>query len=116
MERKVDLENRGYRSGQCLLCLSMCGSRKVYSIRCIQTRLVDDAISSLQRTLDWAGLDYDEGKLYDFAKYGFLPDSYSCIQRSGSRWRCGAIYPGDYTFNAGQMRLRRAKEDSHICL
>ncbi|KAG7562949.1 hypothetical protein FFLO_01639 [Filobasidium floriforme] len=26
-----------------------------------RTRLVDDAISSMQRTLDWAGLDYDEG-------------------------------------------------------
>lgn len=63
MERKVDLEDRGYRPGEYHLVLSMCDSCKVYSIRYIQTRLVDDAISSLQRTLDWAGLDYDEGKL-----------------------------------------------------
>lgn len=28
-----------------------------------QTRLVEDAVDNLRRTLEWAGLDYDEGEL-----------------------------------------------------
>jgi hypothetical protein len=44
---------------------------------------VDDAISSLQRTLDWAGLDYDEGGLGAPAHYGFLSDVLSGFKGPG---------------------------------
>ena len=51
----MDTEDRGYRSGQL--------KKSLFKIVAdAQTRFVPDAVDNLRRTLDWVGLDYDEGK------------------------------------------------------
>jgi len=51
----MDTEDRGYRSGQL--------KKSLFKIVAdAQTRFVSDAVDNLRRTLDWVGLDYDEGK------------------------------------------------------
>jgi hypothetical protein len=56
VEGKVDIEDRRYRSGQ---LIDLFG-HVTELIR--QTRFVPGAVDSLRRTLDWVGLDYDEGE------------------------------------------------------
>lgn len=57
-----------------------------------QTRLVPDAVSSLERTLDWAGLDYDEGMFFvwllEFELTGFC--------RTLESWIGGTVYSGEF--------------------
>lgn len=52
----MDIEDRRYGSGQLIH-----SERDVVEL-IRQTRFVPGAVDSLRRTLDWVGLDYDEGE------------------------------------------------------
>lgn len=51
----MDSENRGHRPGESVALANP--GRPLMG----QTRLVPGAIDALRNTLDWAGLEYDEG-------------------------------------------------------
>jgi hypothetical protein len=61
-QREVDLADRRYRQGGSL-SRRLSGAVEWYGLCSQQARFVPGAIDSLRSSLEWAGLDYDEGGL-----------------------------------------------------
>ena len=71
--REVDIKDRRYRRGKSAIRLP-CQKFREIETKTLQARYVQGSVDDIRRSLEWAGLEYDYGKIYVFVPCFGCPD------------------------------------------